>query len=112
MLDQVSLTNASPPLRSPALDAEPLWSTSPPVVVPEDAQLKRVLRQFVEALLFEKLITYTASARSSEEPFAAIYDLRVDFEVGDLRYRCVATITSFSRVRILEGSIHRVVAGM
>lgn len=73
--------------------------------------MQRVARQFVEALLFEGLVSHTSSARTEAEPFTSVYPLCVEFEVGGLRYRCAAATMSFSRVRVLEGSIRRVRAG-
>ncbi|RBP48185.1 siderophore synthetase component [Roseimicrobium gellanilyticum] len=82
--------------------------------IPDEAE-QRVIRQFVEALLFERLVDYkirprtaVGSGASDAEP---IYGSQVDFPVGDLRFQCLATFSSYDRVRIAQGSVVRMVEG-
>jgi 3,4-dihydroxybenzoyl-citryl-spermidine/N-citryl-spermidine--spermidine ligase len=110
MLDQNPLTIASQPVSGPLLVERSPWSAEASVPPPADAAVQRVVRQFVEALLFEGLVTYTTSPRPTTEPFASMYPMRIGFEVGELRYRCAAATTAFSRVRVMEGSIRRLIA--
>lgn len=72
---------------------------------------QRVLRQLVEALLFEGLVEYIATTlvSSNERRYAPIFDSRIDFRVGSRRYTCVGTRGAFGRFRVAPGSIeHRV----
>ena len=54
---------------------------------------KRVIRQLLEALLFEQLVPYVYR------------DGRLDFRIGDVSYSATGAISSFSRVRIDANSI-------
>lgn len=75
---------------------------------PLDRSERRVVRQFVEALLFEGFATFVSSPRvASGSARAEVYDKRLQFEVGGRRYACFGTIGAFGRVRIQEGSIFR-----
>ena len=70
---------------------------------------QRVVRQFVEALLFERIASYERTIRSETDfgadIFESIYDLVLDFELSGTPFRCIATCRSFSRVRIAQGSV-------
>lgn len=77
-----------------------------------DSSEGRVVRQLVEALLFEQLVEFEVRPRSpagetTERP-ASVYRSNVDFKVGGDQYRCAAAITAFGRVRVAEGSVRRV----
>lgn len=75
---------------------------------------QRVIRQLVEALLFERLVPFQTLPRSidiASDEVEAIYDLQFEFKVGPHDFRCLGTIGSFDRVRIAHGSIQRVSAG-
>lgn len=79
-----------------------------------DESEQRVIRQVVEALLYEGLVEFESQPRAqdaSSSGFEPVYDLRIDFEVGEHAYRCVAAIKSFSRVRVAPGSVSRFVGG-
>lgn len=79
---------------------------------PDDAD-QRVIRQFVEALLFERLVQYSESPlpTSGIETVDAdfTYITKVDFLVSKLHFKCLATFSSFDRVRIAHGSVFRIV---
>lgn len=64
---------------------------------------RRVLRQFMEAIIFEGLMDYAKSAERPEDPL-------LHFTIfGNRRtYCCEGKITSFDRVRLIEGSIRSV----
>lgn len=79
---------------------------------------QRVVRQLVEALLFEGLVEYTVTPlhaakeiRDSAGLPAAdndpIFDSCIEFRIGAKCYRCVATVGAFGRFRVDEGSIAR-----
>lgn len=75
-----------------------------------DPNEARVIRQFVEALLFEGLVEFRSNPRSgvsSEADFEPIYDHIFEFKVGADDYRCFATTKSFGRIRVAEGSVQR-----
>jgi 3,4-dihydroxybenzoyl-citryl-spermidine/N-citryl-spermidine--spermidine ligase len=82
--------------------------------VPDEAE-RRVIRQFVEALLFERLVKYQVSPRTEAAAGASgaesIYGRQVEFSVGKLDFRCLATFSSYDRVRIAQGSVARIVDG-
>lgn len=75
---------------------------------PDEAE-QRVIRQFVEALLFERLIEYRVRPRMTAD--ASVYDRQVDFLVGALPFRCSAAFSAYDRVRIAQGSVTRLVDG-
>ncbi|ARU54639.1 putative Rhizobactin siderophore biosynthesis protein RhsF [Oleiphilus messinensis] len=72
-------------------------------------QEQRVIRQFVEALLFERIISFTSTSRMAgtvnDESYDAIFDQVFEFQIQKCEFRCLATIRAFDRVRIAEGSI-------
>ncbi|RYD23141.1 MAG: hypothetical protein EOP88_05365 [Verrucomicrobiaceae bacterium] len=77
-----------------------------------DAAEQRVIRQFAEALLFEKLVKYETGPRVDTDSGAeAVYDRQVDFRVGELHFQCLATFSSYDRVRIAQGSLVRITEG-
>jgi siderophore synthetase component len=68
---------------------------------------QRVIRQLLEALLFEGLIAYQTGPRPVDErthAYPAIYDLQLDLRLGAEHLRCLGTIGAFDRVRIAQGS--------
>lgn len=79
---------------------------------PDEAD-RRVTRQFVEALLFERLVKCQVTPRTASSPgapdAAPIYDMQVDFSVGELHFRCLAAFSSYDRVRIAHGTVVRMV---
>ncbi len=80
--------------------------------VPDEAEL-RVTRQFVEALLFERLVPYQTrphTAAATGVPDAEpVFGTQVDFSIGDLHFRCLAAFASYDRVRIAPGSLNRMI---
>lgn len=79
---------------------------------------QRVLRQVVEALLFEGMVEFRQRPRVNDEffgarssEFEAIYDLLIDFSVGSKHFYCLATIRAFDRVRVAQRSIKVVEQG-
>jgi len=81
--------------------------------VATDEPEQRVVRQFVEALLFERLVDFKNRARRTNDPSRhdVIYDQVIDFQLGGDHYRCLAAHKSFGRVRVAQGSVARVVEG-
>lgn len=66
----------------------------------------RVIRQLVEALLFERLIPYALRPLArAERRFEPVYDAEITFTLGVRSYRCVGAIKSWSRVRVADGSV-------
>ncbi len=70
---------------------------------------QRVVRQFIEAILFEKIVPFTFSLRKEnkiyDERFEDIYDNFFVFNVGDLNIHCLGAVKAFDRTRIAEGSV-------
>jgi siderophore synthetase component len=62
----------------------------------------RVLRQLVEALLFERVATW-----SSEQHPPHGGDKNLSFGVGSSSYRCRARVGAFGRVRVVDGSVRK-----
>lgn len=81
---------------------------------PDEAD-RRVIRQFVEALLFERLVSYQVTPRAASSPGASdaspIYGMQVDFSVSELHFRCLAAFSSYDRVRIAHGTVVRMIDG-
>lgn len=70
---------------------------------------QRVVRQVVEALLFEQIIDFQykplVHVHDKAAGFDAIYDLQINFKMGDQHFHCIGAIKAFDRVRIAQGSI-------
>ncbi len=93
-----------------SLDVHSSHVTGPAPI--SDASERRVVRQLVEALLFERLVDYTIAPSSSLENasgYEPVFDTCVDFSVGAAPYRCMAAFNAFSRVRVAPGSVQRLV---
>ena len=73
-------------------------------VVPDDAE-KRVIRQLLEALLFEKLVAFHAEPRTTDASVSDCYNQQLEFPLGRLIIQCHVAFSSFNRVRIEEGSV-------
>lgn len=82
---------------------------------PPDEAEQRVIRQFVEALLFEKLVPYRVKPRktalSALTNADLIYGTQVDFSVGSMHFCCLAAFSSYDRVRIAQESLVRLEDG-
>lgn len=76
---------------------------------PLDGAARRIVRQFVEALLFEKIVEFRSeeNATGASDSRDPIYDHRFEFEVGTRRYACEGTVSAFDRIRIRPGSVCR-----
>ncbi|WP_158224696.1 IucA/IucC family protein [Agaribacterium haliotis] len=73
---------------------------------------RRVLRQFVEALLFEGIVTYSSMPRSDSDISAdadAVFDSLFSFSIADQVFRCIGSVRVFERVRIAQGTIQLLV---
>lgn len=68
---------------------------------------QRVVRQLVEALLFEGLVEYVISPRTKTGSGEPIYDSHVEFRIASEHYSCLATVAAFGRFRVSTGSVHR-----
>lgn len=68
---------------------------------------RRVVRQVVEALLFEGLVTHHGRPRTQPARTASshVYDREISFSLGGARFRCHAAASSFSRLRVEQGSV-------
>jgi 3,4-dihydroxybenzoyl-citryl-spermidine/N-citryl-spermidine--spermidine ligase len=64
----------------------------------------RVLRQLVEALLFERVATWESQPQSPHAPG----DEELSFSVGASSYRCRGRVGAFGRVRVAAGSVRKV----
>ncbi len=80
-----------------------------------DGAEKRVVRQFVEALLYEEVVSSEQFSRTSSfqdaRKFDAIYDSVLTFKLSSVEFRCVASRRVFERVRIAEGSVQCLLEG-
>ncbi|HEY6077526.1 MAG TPA: IucA/IucC family protein, partial [Polyangiaceae bacterium] len=65
---------------------------------------ERVLRQLVEALLFERIASWSCNDHA---PWTG-GDREIAFRVGALTYRCRGRVGAFGRVRVAPGSINKV----
>jgi siderophore synthetase component len=64
----------------------------------------RVLRQLVEALLFERVATWS----SERHPPHGGVDKELSFGIGTSSYRCRGRVGAFGRVRVVDGSVHKI----
>ena len=64
----------------------------------------RVLRQLVEALLFERVATWSGE----QHPRHGGVDQNLAFGVGSSRYRCRGRVGAFGRVRVVDGSLRKI----
>lgn len=75
------------------------------------AASRRVVRQFVEALLFERLVEFEDIPRVlapvEAENVPSIYDRRATFCLGGQRYSCLLHIGGFGRVRVAAETLKR-----
>lgn len=83
----------------------------PYLATPEksDKEEQRVVRQFVEAMLYEEIVKYECDARSqfkSEfEIFEAVYDIVYTFNLSGHVFRCLGARRVFERIRIADGAV-------
>lgn len=70
---------------------------------------QRIVRQFLEALMFERSLLFTAVARSEltidDHSISQAYSDILVFQIGALRCLCIGARKAFSRIRIADGSI-------
>ncbi|MEM9454514.1 MAG: IucA/IucC family protein [Myxococcota bacterium] len=88
---------------SPALQG----AVRPSIVLTESE--RRVVRQVVEALLFEGLVAYERQPRTAPAKAASsrVYDEELCFRLGDASVRCHAAASSFGRTRVEQGTVVR-----
>lgn len=83
----------------------------PYLATPEksDKEEQRVVRQFVEAMLYEEIVKHECDARSqfkSEfETFEAVYDSVYTFNLSGHVFRCLGARRVFERIRIADGTV-------
>ncbi len=74
-----------------------------------DPSEDRVMAQLVAALIFERLVACNVHPLESHEKppgeTDAVFDLALAFAIGARRFRCIAAIGAFERVRVSPGSI-------
>ena len=74
-----------------------------------DKEEQRVVRQFVEALLYEEIIEFSSEDRinfSAEfNHFDGVFDNIYSFNMGGRAFRCLGARRIFERIRIADGSV-------
>jgi hypothetical protein len=74
-----------------------------------DSEEQRVVRQFVEALLYEEIVEFSSEARIGSPAefnnFDAVFDCIFFFNMGDQNFRCLGARRIFERIRIADGSV-------
>jgi siderophore synthetase component len=74
-----------------------------------DSEEQRVVRQFVEALLYEEIIEFSSEARIGSPAefnnFDAVFDCIFFFNMGGQNFRCLGARRIFERIRIADGSV-------
>ena len=73
-----------------------------------DKEEKRVLRQFVDALLYEEIVEFTSNTRLESDEFnkfEAVFDSVYSFSMGSQQFRCLGARRIFERIRIADGSV-------
>ena len=69
----------------------------------------RVMRQTVEALLFEKVVPFEMKEMEVEpigwSGHSKIYDREFYFVLGDQKFKSLGTVRAFDRVRVAPGSV-------
>lgn len=74
-----------------------------------DAEEQRVIRQFVEALLYEEIVPFESDSRSDFvaefETFEAVYDRVFTFKLSGHVLRCLGARRVFERIRIADASV-------
>lgn len=67
---------------------------------------RRLVKQFLEALLYEKIVPFKSSPLDTcNTDSETIYDRQLSVSIGKCQLRCTAFISSFDRVRIALGSV-------
>mgnify|MGYP001384284889 CR=1 FL=1 len=67
---------------------------------------QRLVKQFLEALLYEKIVPFKSILiDSSDAKSNSIYDRKLSLSIGARQIRCTAFISSFDRIRISQGSV-------
>ena len=74
-----------------------------------DKEEQRVVRQFVDALLYEEIIEFSSEDRinfSAEfNHFDGVFDNIYSFNMGGRAFRCLGARRIFERIRIADGSV-------
>jgi siderophore synthetase component len=79
-----------------------------------DSEEQRVVRQFVDALLYEEIIEFTSVSRFEEQvefiseynSYDAVFDSIYSFKMAGQQFRCLGARRIFERIRIADGSVH------
>ena len=74
-----------------------------------DAEEQRVVRQFVEALLYEEIVNFQVDSRAmlanDFSRFDVVFDSIYTFTLSGTEFRCLGARRIFERIRIADGSI-------
>jgi siderophore synthetase component len=101
-----------PALSTYSREREERRSDRAPHMAPDEHE-QRVIRQLVEALLFEGVVAHELRPRPADsarsDDFEPIYDREIRFKVGARLCRSVAATKAFGRVRVAQGSVERLV---
>ena len=77
--------------------------------VVSDGAEARVIRQFVEALLFEKLVEFRLQSREIDATLHHCYDQQLEFSLGRLTLQCHVALSSFDRIKVEKGSVVKLI---
>lgn len=74
-----------------------------------DKEEQRVVRQFVDALLYEEIVAFKSEKRSESpaefKQFDAVFDSVYFFSMGGKEFKCLGSRRIFERIRIADGSV-------
>jgi siderophore synthetase component len=82
-----------------------------------DREEQRVVRQFVDALLYEEIVEFTSESRAESEVeptdklstefnhLDSVFDSIYSFSMGGKEFRCLGARRIFERIRIADGSV-------
>ena len=78
-----------------------------------DREEQRVVRQFVDALLYEEIVEFKSDSRAESsiallaefKSFDAVFDSIYSFSMAGKEFRCLGARRIFERIRIADGSV-------
>lgn len=74
-----------------------------------DKEEQRVVRQFIDALLYEEIVAFKSDKRSKTpaefKQFDAVFDSVYFFSMGGREFKCLGARRIFERIRIADGSV-------
>ena len=74
-----------------------------------DREEQRVVRQFVDALLYEEIVEFKSEKRTGSavefNNFDAVFDSIYLFNMGGKKFRCLGARRIFERIRIADASV-------